>query len=342
MIRRLTNQEIHTARAYLGREPLYNIYLIHALQVDGLESEHTTFWGAWADRPGDEPQEMQGMLAVDSHSRPSVGYMAGDSHEVLVDLGTHALQSKARVLTGRKAYVEPCATYVQETPSQVTDRQAQFNRARTYRYQTHTRRFFFYRADPDGLTRHFRHPVRVAVESDIPSMIELYRGYEFSRGNRTDQEIGDEIARAMAQSGTYFCHEQEGRIISAARVFPETAQAGMIGAARTLPEFRGQGIYLSVRTACFEHLFEQGKTGLGMFLDTNTSMHRVIEKQGGTILDEWLIVTLKTQPPLRRRVIPSPIRRWGTGLKHRVMHRTSNHRTDIVRPADAFCPPADQ
>jgi hypothetical protein len=169
-------------------------------------------------------------------------------------------------------------------------------------------------------------------------MVELYRGYEFSRGNRTDQEIRDEIAQTMNQSGTYFCHESGGRIVSAARVFPETVQAGMIGAARTLPEFRGQGIYLSVRTACFEHLFERKKTGLGMFLDTNTSMHRVIEKQGGTILDEWLIVDLRTLPPLRRRVIPAPVRRWGSSLKHRILRVRKQSSYRPVRPADTKRP----
>jgi hypothetical protein len=282
---------------------------------------------------------MQGFLAVDSHHNPCVGYLAGDSREVLVELGTYALQSRVRVLTGRKAYVEPCTTHVSKTLGEASGRIAD-HQVRAHRVQVHnTRRFYFYRADPEGLARHFQHPVRVAVESDIPGMIELYRGYEFSRGNRTDQEIGDEIAQAMNQSGTYFCHESGGRIVSAARVFPETSQAGMIGAARTLPEFRGQGIYLSVRTACFEHLFEKKKTGLGMFLDTNTSMHRVIEKQGGTILDEWLIVDLRSPLPLRRRVIPASVRRWGSSMRHRVLRHTSNHRADTVHPADGERPP---
>jgi hypothetical protein len=235
-------------------------------------------------------------------------------------------------LTGRKAYVEPCIAHVRKASGKVADR----------RFRAHTRRFYFYRADPEGLACHFQYPVRVAIESDIPSMIELYRGYEFSRRNRTDYEIGDEIAQAMNQSGTYFCHESGGRIVSAARVFPETSQAGMIGAARTLPEFRGQGIYLSVRTACFEHLFEKKKTGLGMFIDTNTSMHRVVEKQGGTILDEWLISDLRAPPPLRRRVIPAPVRRWGSSMKRRVLRQTSNYRTDKERPADKERPTADR
>jgi predicted GNAT family acetyltransferase len=197
----------------------------------------------------------------------------------------------------------------------------------------------FYRADPDRIARSYDHRVRKATATDIPQMVELYRGYEFSRGDRTDDEIRQEVQAAMGSSGTYFivesprqsprttggCASTDGakQIVSAARIYPETDTAGLIGAARTVPACRGQGIYLSVRTACFEHLFHQGKTGLGMFVDSNTSMHRVIAKQGGTILAEWLIADVQPNSGqglvwLRRRIIPFRFRHWATQRWKRV------------------------
>ena len=74
-----------------------------------------------------------------------------------------------------------------------------------------------------------------------------------------------------------------------------------------------------MRTACFEHLFRQDKAGLGMFVDTNTSMYKVLDKQGGTILSEWLIVRLKKNPPLRQRILPQRIRRWGLRIRDHIL-----------------------
>ena len=348
---------------YLSRAPLHNIYLIHAFQqmqtaaaarpdvagdrasTSGAAREPSTdssvFWGAFAKLPTDfssgrtgasDERHLAGMLLIEPSHRDrrgrvhrqggSVGYLAYvheriSPPEALACLGTIAARSGVRTLIGHRATVEPALAGLED------------------KWRIQTRLLHFYQADPERLVRSYAHPVRRATEDDIPDMVGLYRGYEFSRRDATDNDIRREIEQAMHQSGVYFCVEapddQDGansagsthRIISAARVYPETDDAGLIGAARTLPEYRGQGIYLAVRTACFEHLFAQGKTGLGMFLDSNTSMHRVIKKQGGTILAEWLIADLQLEPPttlarLRRRLIPAQVRQWATRLYNRL------------------------
>jgi RimJ/RimL family protein N-acetyltransferase len=231
----------------------------------------------------------------------------------VVQLATLAVDLGVRTLVGRQATVQQALS------------------ALNRQWLARTRRLLFYVADPEHLARSHEYPVRLATERDILSMVELYRGYEFSPGDRTDADIRHEIQKVMDESGTYFVVESPGedrvqpRIISSARIYPETDRAGMIGAARTLPEFRGRGVYLSVRTACFEHLFRQEKTGLGMFVDSNTSMQRVIEKQGGTILSEWLIADLQpwknrlsqSLVRIRRRLIPERLRQWALELGHR-------------------------
>jgi predicted GNAT family acetyltransferase len=298
----LTQQDYQMALSYVNRDPLHNIYLIHGLQTRGLAANSTTFWGAF------KSGHLTGILHVDDESRPRTGYLAADNHKVLARLGKLAYQSGARKLVGKRSCIEPATVDLGA------------------RVCVKTKRLHIYRADPERLVRHYDYPVRMATPNDIPSLVLLYREYEFAPKNRTDEEIERIITQAMRHSGVYFICESEEHVVSAARLFPQIDQAGMIGAARTLPEFRGRGLYLSVRTACFEHLFSQGKIGLGTFVDTNASMHRVLEKQGGSIMAEWLIVDLNTKPPLRRRILPLRIRRWGLQIRDHI----SRHQNGAV------------
>lgn len=308
MIRRLTKDH-DAVLSYLNRDPLNNIYLIHGLRSDlvypphglerNVEPSHpsTTFWGAFSG------ERLEGVLCVDYESRPFAGYLAGENPQVLADLGKRAYRSGAETFVGNRASIEPAIAHLGA------------------RVHANIRHLNFYRADPKHFVRAYDYPVRMATRQDMPSLIALYQEYEFARKNRTEGEIEREITQAMDRSGVYYISEAEGRIVSAASVYPQTDQAGVIGAARTLPEFRGHGIYLSVRTACFEYLFRQGKVGLGMFVDTNTSMYKVLDKQGGSILSEWLIVQLKTKPPLRQRILPQRIRRWGLRIRDQILRR---------------------
>lgn len=295
MIRLLAQQDSDLLRSYLDKDPLHNIYMIHGLQTHGLESERVTFWGAFA---GDR---LEGVLFAYNSGRSRYGCLASDNSRVLSQLGKHAQKSGIRRLLGNSTYVQPAISGL-------------YSRA-----LGEVRYVSFYQVGPDQLARYYDCPVRVAVEDDIPLLTELYRGYELRDPNRSEKEVEDEIRRVMDESGRYFLVELEGRAVSAASVAPETDRAGMIDSARTLPGFRGRGIYLSVRTACFEYLFEQGKIGLGFFQETNASMIRVLNKHGGTVTARWSIVHLRKKPPLRRRILPSRLRRWGSWMKGAIM-----------------------
>jgi hypothetical protein len=240
------------------------------------------------------------MLFTHNDSQPRFGCLVGDDPEVLAQLGKLALASGIRTLLGRSTYVRPAVEDVRS------------------RAPIGLRRFNFYQIQPGQLVRRGDYPVRVAAEEDFPLLTEIYRDYEFRNPNRTEREIEREIRRVVDEGGRYFLVELEGRAVSAARIAPETDRAGVIGAARTRPEYRGRGIYLSVRTACFEHLFEREKIGLGFFSETNASMEQVVKKQGGEIIARWLIVDFKKVPPLRRRVLPLRVRRWAVRIRDRV------------------------
>jgi predicted GNAT family acetyltransferase len=297
-IRLLTQRDYDVVQSYLNQDPLHSILMIHSLQTHGLESDLGTFWGAFDDG------RLVGVLFADNgSSRRRFGCLAADNPAALAQLGQLALEAKVRLLLGRSTYIQPA---IDNLPSRI---------------QIGIRYFSFYQVRPEQLVCFYDHPVRAATEEDIPLLVELYRDWEFQRRNRDEEEIEREIRRVMDESGRYFLIEMEGQAVSAARVFPETDQAGMIGAARTLPAFRGRGMYPCVRTTCFEYLFKQGKTGLGLFEETNASITRVVSKQGGTIVARWLRVNIKERPPLRRRILPSRLRRWGLNIRDRVLRR---------------------
>jgi hypothetical protein len=295
MIRLLTRQHDDVVQSYLNRDPLQNIYMIHSLQTHGLESGLVTFWGAFDD------DQLIGVLCVDNGSQRRFGCLAADNPGTSARLGQLAVEAKVRSLLGKDTYIQPAVEDL------------------SLRIRIGVGYFSFYQVRPEQLVRFYDHPVRAATEEDIPLLVQLYRDWEFQRRNRGEEKIEREIRRVMDESGHYFLIEIEGQAASAARVFPEIDQAGLIDAARTLPAFRGCGMYPCVRTTCFEYLFEQGKIGLGFFEETSTSMTRVVSKQGGTVVARWLNVDLKEKPPLGQRILPSRLRRWGSSVRDWVL-----------------------
>jgi predicted GNAT family acetyltransferase len=299
-------QDSEAVQTFLSQDPILNLYLIHGYATRASRAPtDTEFWGAWYEG------QLIAMLYVDHEGIPKTGYLAGSSsdlcvtQQVIAHLSTLAV-NKLHVgsLTGPKSYVEPAFAKLGKR-ARVTN-------------------IHLYRADPARIVRHNDYPVRPATRADLPQLIKLYREYEFRRRGRSDTEIAREIEHAMSLSGTYFVLEwpgdspgREPQLICVACIYPETDQVGVIGAARTLPEYRGRGIYPSVRTAAFEHLFSQGKIGIGFIVDSNTSMHRVLEKQGGTILGDWWTVHIRPKLSLKRRV-RRRVRKWRQLVLHPV------------------------
>lgn len=276
---------------FLGREPVHNVYLIHgyATRTSRTPTE-TEFWGAWHEG------QLIAMLYVDHGGTPKTGYLTGNSgdaratKQALAHLGILAVKkSHVGSLTGLKPHIEPSVAKLGDR-ALVTS-------------------LHLYKVDPARFLHYSDYPVRLATREDLPQLTELYHGYEYRRQGRSDAEIIHEIEHTMSLSGTYFVLDwpgdspgEETQIVCAACIYPETDQVGIIGAARTLPEYRGRGMYPTVRTAAFEHLFRQGKTGIGLIVDTNTSMHHVLEKQGGTILGDWWTVRIRPKHMRAQRI----------------------------------------
>jgi len=295
MIRLLTLRDHDTAQSYLDNDPFNNVYLIHGLQTQDFENGQVTLWGAFNEG------RLEGILFVNYDGRRRSGYLAGDDPLVLARLGKFALEVGADSLLGKSVYIRPAVAAVEDLYPRVEIQ--------------HSTDGHLYEVHPGQAMCHHDYPVRTATRDDIPLLVELYTSDEFS-GRRIEQ-LEREIRGAVENQACFFI-VLEGRAVSVARIDPETDQAGVIESARTLPEFRGRGMYLSVRTACVEYLSEKGKVALGVIKDTNTAMHKVVNKCGGSLTDPWLYVRFKKRPPLRRRMIPPRLRRWGSRVRDRV------------------------
>ena len=290
MIRILTQQDFETLRTYLGKDQVQNIYLIHRLQTYGLNDKNLTFWGAF------EQDGLEGVLLIDNtRDENVVGYPIGDNSDILTRFGKLAFECGVNKLIGEKSNIELA---IEELDLNSKAKIVNLN---------------FIKINPDQFVPCHNHnnDVRIARNSDIPLLVELYRDFEWKKKNRSDSEVKREIQKVMDESGKYFLFEIEGRAVSANRIFPETDKAGISGSSRTLPEFRGHEIFLSVQTASMEYLFKQRKIAVGFIEESNSSMLKVVvNKQGGIIVAKWLVVNFNGNDKIHWRPIKKRLQRF--------------------------------
>lgn len=299
MIRTITQKDYEIIRSYIDQDKLLNIYLDYRLQTLGLDNKDAKFLGAF------DGCRLDGVLLIVHRYKGKIGYLGyptSNKNSVLLDLLKFGQALGVRRFIGEKSNFEPAS---EEWRS---------------RYRQRIKTLNFYKVLPDNFNSNYDYNVRIAAKSDIPLLVGLYKQFEYRKKNRSAEEAKQEIQNVMDESGIYFMIEIEGRAASAAKIATETDKAGIIGAARTLPEYRGRGLYLSVRTACYEYLFKKGKMGVGFFEDKNRNMHKILKKQGGSISNKWLIINFgRNRRPARRRFIPSYLRRWTLNIKDRVL-----------------------
>jgi len=291
MIRLLCEQDYDIVKSYLEQDPLNNLHPIHGLQRYGIAGKRVTFWG------GFDGNQLGGVLFVDNTNNSLWSFLSCDNQMLLLDLVKVARKSDIKAVIGKQSSLQPAIKKLRS------------------RHHISVNSYLFYKSHPDQYIRHYDYPVRAVTNEDIPLLVDLYRGYEFSSKNRGEEEIELEIRKTMDESGSYFFIEMEGRAVSVSRVYAETDKAGMLGASRTLPEFRGRGLISSVRTACQEYLFNQGKIGVAFVIDTNIGNIKSLKKEAVSVIGKWLIINFSKRPPLRHRILPLSIRRRLLSLK---------------------------
>lgn len=278
MIRRLSNDNYQAVETYLDKDHINNVYIIHALKTYGIESKHTVFWGAF------ENGCLCGVLYFESVEGIKLGSLYGDSRKTIIQLGKKCLHQKIDVLVGKEDYFIPM---IDKNP---------------LRYKIEGK-YDYYQITADQFKGFYDYPVKHACNDDVSMLVELYKNSELGGNiNKSRSIIETEIQRVIQYESGYFFVEQNGCAASAARIVAETAKYGVMDGSTTLPEFRQKGMYQTVRTSCFEYLFQKGKIVLEYVDEKNYIMHAIIKKTGGTIIDKWLIVLLKEKPHIKKIV----------------------------------------
>lgn len=291
MLRELIESDRKIAIDYLDKNAFQNIHMIHKLQTSNLDDQCLSFFGEFS---GDH---LQGILMLEDKHGKLTGRLSGKNQHVLSHLAEIAYINGARRLVGEKSIIEVAISSLK--PGVIID----------------IKGLNMVKIKPEQFVKHYDYSVRNVIEQDIPLLVKLYTGYEGKRKGRSDEEIKHEIQNIMNASGKYFMVEMDGHAVCASRIYHETDKAGVIGSSRTLPEYRGSEIYLSVRTACMDYLFEQGKIGIGFIKESNRSIKRIIDKQGGSITAKWLVVNLRKKKCLHDIIFPRRIRKWAFNMK---------------------------
>ncbi len=259
--------------------------MIHKFQTKGLGDKQSKFWGAIGN------DELQGVLMLDRRDEKLYGYLDGKNKNSLKHLGQLVKRRGASVIAGEKSKIEVAMSSFKSN--------AYIN----------FKQLSLVKIEPEQFVKHYEYKVRLAEKKDIPLLVKIYRDLEYKQKNRTDNKIKREIQNIMNSSGKYFMVERDGLAVCASRIYPETKKAGVISASRTLPEFRGFEIYLSVRTACMEYLFNQGKIGISFIEESNPSIRRILDKQGGSVTAKWLAAKIRKRSSALM-IIPNLIQRW--------------------------------
>jgi hypothetical protein len=286
----LNQNDFEIIRSYIDQDKLLNIYLDYSLQTQGLDDKTANFVGAI------DGLKLYGVLLITDTYKRQIGYLGhpvSNKKDVLLELLKCGQGIGVTRFIGEKSNFEPAK---EKWP---------------WKYRPRINALNFYKVRPGELVSNYDYQVRIATKSDIPLLVQLYKQYEYQKKNRSAYDVRVEIQNVMNASGKYFMAEITGKAVSAAKIGIETDIAGIVSSARTLPEYRGRGIYLSVRTAAYEYLFQKKKIGVGFFEDENQNMHKVLKKQGGTVVNTWLIINFgRKRSPARRRFIPRYFRRW--------------------------------
>jgi N-acetylglutamate synthase-like GNAT family acetyltransferase len=254
----------------LYSDPAHHIHQIYELEQHGLSEERKTFRGIKKDHT------IEGVLFSDGFRKGGTGFITGRSDEICNTLITCGLSNGLRTIIGPENCIEPALN-------------TKLSKGKT------VRRWHVYRCLPKNLIPSYDYPVRQATPKDVDQLANLYSTYEY-RAHDDIESIRKEILDNLKANNTYFVVEQENTIAASAMIYLETSFAAMIGAARVLPAYRGKGIYCSLRTACIESLFSKSKYAMGFFVEGNRAMEKIIQKNGGEDIGNWLVLQPSPEP----------------------------------------------
>jgi predicted GNAT family acetyltransferase len=257
-----TNDE-PALRAWLLREPLYNLFMIGDLEMMGMDAEELCFWGQFS--PAGE------MIGTAMRYRVNWCFYGGDDCEwrVFAQLVDDFVQSK--VINGHPDQVDPVV-------------------ARLERFSVHKLHASFYcRLPLDTPLPPPAWPTRRATVTDVDGLAELYATAGIM------QRDAERLRRQLEEGGRIVVTQHGGRIVSAAMTTVVTSDAAMIGGVFTPEPWRNRGYASAAMTHLCAELFTLGKQPC-LFYDSPAA-GKIYRRLGFEDIGPWHMVELTPNQP---------------------------------------------
>jgi predicted GNAT family acetyltransferase len=287
---KITPADLNGLQMLLEKDRLHNIHQLFDIERNGLAEDQNKFWGIF------EGDQLHSVFYSEHFYPGGYGLLASEQPDNALPLLDFAFRNDLNSVI----WSTPC-------PQRIVDLY-QSKLATVHRWR-------FYKCGPNHLNPSYQYPCRRATPDDIDELAELYADYEFGAHGGSTDKLRSHIKQNIKNGGTYFCIELDSKIVISAMVYCETSYGGIIGSARTLPEYRRRGLYKSLRTACFEYLFEKNKIGVAFFVESNFKIQKLIEKQGGEFLEDWIVFKNRSEKPRSINSIYEKLRKVGNRIK---------------------------
>lgn len=263
-IRVLTANDEPQLRAWLMRDPLYNLFMIGDLEVMGLGADNLVFWGQFS--PGDELTGVAMRYRVWWCFYADAGCDPSPFAQLVDDF------PESQGINGHPNQVDPIV-------------------ARLARHAVRELHVSYYcRLPLDATLPAPAWPTRRATVGDAEALGELYATAGHMRRD------ADDVRRLMQQEGRRYAVTQDsGRIVSAAATSIETSNAAMIGGVFTPEPLRNRGYASAAMTHLCDALLAEGIQPC-LFYD-NPAAGSIYRRLGFEDIGPWHLVFLE---PKRR------------------------------------------
>jgi predicted GNAT family acetyltransferase len=260
--RLLTKDDEAALRAFLMRDPLYNLFMIGDLEMMGFGAEDLCFWGQFS--PGGELIGAAMRYRVNWCFYASTGCDVGAFARLVDDHpGSHAVN-------GHPRQVDPIVAQLE-------------------RYTVHElHASYFCRLALNTTVPTATWPTRRAVPDDADALAELYSTAGFM------QRDAASLRRTLEQGGRVVVATDNDRIVSGVLTTVETSNAAMIGGVFTPEPWRNRGYASAAMSHLCAELVAARKQPCLFY--NNPAAGAIYRRLGFEDIGPWNLVLLKPCP----------------------------------------------
>jgi predicted GNAT family acetyltransferase len=249
-------------RAFLMRDPFYNLFMIGDLEMFGLGADGLAYWGAYSTNGK--------LVAVAMRYRENwcfYGCADLDPRTFAQLIDDHPCN---RAVNGHPEQVDPIIAWLQ-------------------RYGVGEQHASFYCRMPlDTVLAAPSWPTRRATLADVDALTELYAAAGIMRRGAAD------IRHHLGSGRRYVVAQDGARIVSSVCTSVETSSAAMVGGVFTPEHSRNRGYATAAMTHLCSELIVEGKQPC-LFYD-NPGAGSIYRRLGFEDIGPWHLVLLEPKP----------------------------------------------